>query len=158
MTAPTISHVICSMGLIALIFILPMFYSIISTNIENEVVVRELQEIVDYTSNSITNLYLLVNSTDYDGTISLQKELMYLPSRVQDSSYVLELFEDVSDGTISYVSANMTKNPSISAISWIAPGLKLASDSSELEITEIPLVIYCQRNDTGTYVGMNQRN
>jgi len=78
-----------------LIFVMPIFYSTVSNNISLDMARRELKEIADYASNTLSNLYFLVNSTDCLN-VSLTKELMYLPSSVENSVYALEIEEDAS--------------------------------------------------------------
>jgi len=137
------------MALIALIFVMPSFYLIVVDNIENEVILRELQEIADYTSNTIENLYFLVNTTSGYG-VSVEKELIYLPASVEDSIYILNLTE--SNGEVINVQAYLKTNPSLIANSWILPGLTLADGNVFFESGERIAIIGCRRNETGNYV------
>ncbi len=43
--APTISHVICTAGLVILIFVMPFFYATVVNTIDAEMIKRELREI-----------------------------------------------------------------------------------------------------------------
>jgi archaellin len=147
------SHIICSMALVALIFVIPSFYLIVVDNVENQVIVRELQEISDYTSNTIENLYFLVNSTSGQD-VTLEKDLMYLPSSVEDSIYVLNIITE-SNGEVEEVinvQAYLKTNPSLIANSWILPGLTLADENVSLESGERLAIVGCRRNETGNYV------
>jgi hypothetical protein len=137
------------MALVALIFIIPSFYLIVVDNVENEVIVRELQEITDYTSNTIENLYFLVNSTSGQD-ITLEKELIYLPSSVEDSIYVLNIVSESNE--VINVQAYLKSNPSLIASSWILPGLTLADENISLESGERLAIVGCRRNVTGNYV------
>lgn len=148
MPAPTIGHVICTMGLVILIFVMPFFYGIVVDNIEAEMMRRELREIADYVSNTIANLYFLVNSTDY-GNVSLEKALVYLPSAVENSVYVVEIVE--SGGNASKIAAYLKNKSSIAVDSWLAPGLKVGAEKNYIESNGRTVVAGCSRNGTSVY-------
>jgi len=149
MAAPTMSHIICSMALVALIFVLPSFYSVIVNNIEAEVITKELQEITDYTSSTIENLYFLVNSTASQEVL-LEKKLINLPSIVEESIYVLKLTE--VDGAVINVTAFLKYQPTVGATSWIVPGLKLSEKNVVIESSDKSVITGCEKNATGVYV------
>jgi len=144
--APTISHVICTTGLVILIFVMPFFYAIVVNNIDAEMMKRELREITDYVSNTIANLYFLVNSTNYVN-VSLEKELVYLPSDVENSLYIVEIVE--SGGNASKITAYLKNKSSVAVDSWIAPGLKVGAENY-IESGRT-VVVGCSRNGTSFY-------
>lgn len=148
MPAPTIGHVICTMGLVMLIFVMPFFYGLVVNNIEADMMKRELREIADYVSNAMANLYFLVNSTNY-GNVSLEKELGYLPSAVENSVYIVEIVG--SGGNASKITAYLKDKSSIAADSWLVPGLKVGAEDY-IESNGRTVVAGCGRNDTSVYV------
>ena len=148
MAAPAISHLICTSVLVALILLLPFFYGIVADNIELNMIQRELQEISDYVSNTLANLYFLVNMTDYSST-SLEKELIYLPSTVENSIYTVTI-ESVQ-GNVSKITSALKFNRSVAASAWVTPGLKPASETS-VEGGGRKVVAGCSRNATGAYI------
>ena len=150
MAAPTMSHLICSMGLIGLIFVLPFFYSIVVDNVETDMIIRELQEITDYTSNTVENLYFLANSTNR-GNVSLEKELVYLPSHVEESVYVLNIVGD-ENNTALHLEAYLKNNPSVSVNSWLLPNIKLGEENVIIESSGRTVVVCCMQNESGVYV------
>ena len=88
MPAPTISHVILTGALIVLVFTVQLFFFYVVDNIWAEMARRELKELTDYVSDSLANLYFLMNSTSVDTTL---KKTLKLPSRVSGSAYRLEI-------------------------------------------------------------------
>jgi predicted polyphosphate/ATP-dependent NAD kinase len=127
---------------------MPFFYANVANSIEAEMKKRELKEIADYVSNTMANLYFLVNSTNY-GNISLEKELIYLPSAVENSIYVVEIVE--SGGNASKITAYLKNKPSIAADSWLIPGLKVGAENY-IESGQRTVVAGCSRNGTDIYV------
>ena len=148
MPAPAISHLICTMGLVMLIFVMPFFYAIVVNNIRVDMVRRELKEIADYVSNTLGNLYFLVNSTGYSD-VSLEKELVYLPSTVENSVYTVEI--EGSGGNASKVTTYLKDMPSVAADAWLVPGLKVTVENS-IESGGRTVVAGCSQNGTGVYV------
>lgn len=149
MPSPTISHLICTTALVILIFILPLFYNIAVEHIRVDMICRELREIADYVSNTIANLYFLVNSTDvFD--VSMQKELVYLPSNVENFIYVLRIGE--KDGYALNVTAYLKERSSVKAVAWLIPGLKADYDRSFIESCGRTVVVGCYRNSLGVFV------
>ena len=149
MPAPAISHLICSTALIILIFVMPFFYVVAVDNIRVDMIRRELREIADYVSNTIANLYFLVNSTEVLD-VSLQKELVYLPSNVENFVYVLRIVE--SNGSALKVTAYLRDRPSVAADAWLAPGLKVDNKRSSIVSCGWTVVVGCFRNNRGVYV------
>lgn len=148
MPAPTISHLICTSALVMLIFVMPFFYAIVVNNIRVDMARRELKEIADYVSNTLANLYFLVNSTDYLD-VSLDKELIYLPSTVENSIYIVKI--DGSDGNASKITACLKDRSSVVADAWLVPGLNMKVKNS-IESGGGTVVAGCSRNSTGVYV------
>ncbi len=153
MAAPAMSHVICSMALVGLILVLPAFFTMERENFAEEMAIRELTEISDYTSNTLENLFLLANSTNTQD-LTLTKELIYLPLKVEGSPYVLNITSDDGEHA-SQVVASLTDKPWITGFSWLVPGLKITSSSS-LTITEKTVEAGCRREANGFYVWLEE--
>ncbi|MEM2103941.1 MAG: hypothetical protein QW717_03520 [Candidatus Bathyarchaeia archaeon] len=150
MPAPAISHLICTSALVMLIFLLPFFYATVIDNIRNDMICRELREIADYVSNTIANLYFLVNSTE-TLNVALQKELVYLPSNVENFVYILEIAKNGEHA--SRVVAYLKDKPSVTADAWLAPGLKIDNARNNPIVScGLTVTAGCQRNVTGVYV------
>ena len=148
MPAPTISHLICSMALVMLIFVMPFFYAIAINNISVNMVQRELKEVADYVSNTLANLYFLVNSTD-SHDVYLEKELLYLPSMVENSVYIVNITKiDGSGGNASKITAYLKDRSSVAADAWLAPGLKPSPACHSIESGGRTVVAGCSRNGT----------
>lgn len=151
MPAPTISHVICTIALIALIFVLAFSYFHAVENIQIEMTKRELREATDYVSNTLENLRLLANSTANTGIgnyVSLEKELS-LPATIKSSIYAVEIVGDGNNA--SSICAYLKDRPSIQATSWLIPGLKTVG-MSHVESNEQKIVAGCRREDANIYV------
>ena len=144
MPAPAISHLICTTALIMLIFMIPAFSSMVLNNISSDMEQRELKEVADYVSNTLANLCFLVNSTG-SGQVSLEKEMIYLPSAIENSIYVLKIVD--SGGNASKVTAYLKGRPSTVADAWLLPGLKVDVKNS-VESGGRTVVIGCARNSS----------
>lgn len=151
MAAPVISHLICSIALIALILVLPAFFAIERDSISEELTVRELTEISDYTSNTLENLFLLANSTNAK-ELNITKELIYLPLTVEGSPYLLKISS--VNSSASQVTAYLEGKSQVAGSSWLVPGLK-ASESSLL-IRNYTVLAGCTRNSTGFYAWIGE--
>ncbi|NHJ84167.1 MAG: hypothetical protein FK734_01810 [Asgard group archaeon] len=151
MAAPAISHLIGTIGFIVLIFVLPLFYFNIVQNVETDVISRELQEIVDYTSSTVENLYFLVNSTNSQDLV-MEKELVYLPTYVEESVFQLELVSNETDGEGLYVRAVLKNDNSVEAYSWLIPGLRVVENMKIVESIDQNVFVGCSRNVTDTYI------
>lgn len=149
MAAQTIGHLICTMGLVILILVMPSFFAMERDNVAREMAIRELTEIADYTSNTLQNLFILSNSTN-SGEFTITKELFYLPQQVDGSPYVLEIFS-VDNVTASKVTAALTDRPWIEGDSWIQPGLNITPQNS-LTIGDYTVKAGCKRDINGFYV------
>lgn len=147
MAAPTIGHLICTMALVILIFVLPYFYANVTNNIKANVVQRELQEVADYISNTFENLYFLVNGTTYS-ELRITKDLLYLPATVEDSFFIVRI--DEIKGNASRISVHLKNNPSNHAVAWLAPGLKVGSNCVIESGRRV--IACCRRDATGVYV------
>ena len=153
MPAQTISHVICTTALVALIFVSQFFYVQVVNNLQAEMTRRELKEIADYVSDTLANLYFLVNSTDCD--IELEKSLN-LPSEIRDSTYIIQIVADTS-GSAQNVTTYLKGQSSIYATSWLLPGLKVNQIECEtVESGEKTVVARCCRIDTDVYVWIKE--
>jgi hypothetical protein len=147
------SHVICSAALIALIFVSQFFYVQVINNLEAEMTRRELQEVADYVSDTLANLYFLVNSTQSD--VEMKKSLN-LPSEIRDSIYTLEIAFNAS-GYARNVTAYLKGQPWVSADSWLLPGLKVDQVESEvIESGENVVIAGCSRESTDVYVWIKE--
>ena len=154
MASPTMSYLICSMALVALILILPSFFMIQRDSIATEMTRRELTEIADYTANTLSNLLFLAE-TAHTSDISLAKELLYLPLMVGDSFYVLSIADA---GNSSKVIAYIKDQQWVSGQSWIAPGLNVDPEIS-LEINSHEFnskiaIAYCYGVSGSYYVSL----
>ncbi len=151
MPAPTMSHLIATTALIILIFTMQVFYFYVVDNIEEEVTTRELKEITDYVSDTIANLYFLVNSTNHNN-LTLQKTLN-LPSSIAESSYRIQILNDTG-GLATSVYAFIENKSWLSATSWLSPGLTVKQESinQQILINEDAIVAGCWRSSGITYV------
>lgn len=148
MPSPTISYLICSMALVMLIFVMPFFYAIVVDNIRSDMIRLELKEITDYVSNTLANLYFLVNSTD-SSDVFLEKELLYLPYTVENSIYIVKI--DGSGGNASKITACLKDRSWVEVDAWLVPGLKVGEENS-VESGGRTVVSGCSRNSMGVYV------
>lgn len=147
------SHVICSAALIALIFVSQFFYVQVINNLEAEMTKRELQEVADYVSDTLANLYFLVNSTQSD--VEMKKSLN-LPSEIRDSIYTVKITFNAS-GYARNVTAHLKGQPWVSADSWLLPGLKVDQLESEIvESGEKTVIAGCSRKSTDVYVWIKE--
>lgn len=109
-------------------------------NMKTEMIKRELREITDYVSDTLANLYFLVNSTDYSN-VTLEKTLN-LPSHVEDSTFVINITLD--EGSAQSIYAYIKDNSRIDASSWILPGLKVENQTA-IESSGRTVVAGCRR-------------
>lgn len=153
MAAPAMSHIICSVGLIVLVIVLPVFFAAERNSIAQDLARRELTEITDYTSNTLQNLFLLANSTT-DKELIITKELIYLPLTVEGSFYTLNI-QSIDGVNASRVNAFLNDKPAVEASSWLVSGLKVTSDQS-IDIKNIAITAGCERNASGFYVWIKE--
>lgn len=135
MPSPTISHIIGITALITMIFVTQFFYFYVVDNVRAEMARKELKENVDYVSDTLENLFFLVNSTS--SNVTLEKDLK-LPSDIIDSTYIIEISYNESN-FVQEIHAYLKGNPSVDASSWIIPGLKV--DQTEYEIIDRKSVV-----------------
>lgn len=142
------SHVICTSALIALVFLMQFSFMYVVDNMRTEMIKRELKEITDYVSDTLANLYFLVNSTGYS-TVTLEKTLK-LPSDVGGSTFIMNitLNGDFAQSIYAYIKSN----PQVDVSSWILPSLKVENQTS-IESGRGTVVAGCRRDvDLNVYV------
>ena len=110
------------MALVVLIIIMPVFYSNIQDDIKVDVVEMELKEIADYVSNTFSNTYFLLNSSDISN-INITKRLVYLPTEVE--SYTFGINFEENESNVVGVTTYLIDRPYVNATAWISPGLKV---------------------------------
>lgn len=154
MVAPLMSHLICTSALIALIVLMPIYYFYIADNVNVDMTERELKEVADYVSNSVENLYILANSTDSE--VTLRKDLD-LPSAIRKETYLIEITSDEESGSALYVEARLKEQPTISADSWLLPGLNADLESCLIESGEKSVFAEFISNSTGSWVALKRR-
>ena len=155
MAAPTMSYLICSMGLIVLILVLPFFFAIERDNVAEQMAIRELTEVSDYTSSTLANLYFLANSTNSQ-ELTLTKDLIYLPLTIQGSFYTLNI-TSIDGENASKVTAILHEESSVVGDSWLVPGLKLLNSSS-IEIRGQTVTAGCYKQVDTFYVWIGEAN
>ncbi len=141
-----ISQLICTVALIALIIVLPAYYSNVKNDIRVSVVKVELQEIADYVSSTLANTYYLVNSTD-SNNVNLTKTLVYLPDTVENSFFNVTINGNSANATS--VSAYLVDTPSVYSTAWLGTGLK--GGGVTIESGKGTVEAGCYRDSTGTY-------
>lgn len=127
---------------------MPFFYSAVIDSIHVDTVQIELREIADYVSSTFANLFFLVNSTRYD--VNLTKELIYLPSTVEESIYIIRIEE--SGGKALKITAYLKYKPSVAAGAWLVPGLKIDATGSYIESAARPVIAGCRRDGADVYI------
>jgi len=153
MPAPTISYMICTGALIVLIFTVQAFYLYVVDNIWAEMVQRELKEITDYVSDTVSNLYFLANSTNVD--VSLEK-ILSLPLVVSGSRYSLGIY-NVTNFAKS-IQASIKGKTWLKATSWLPPGLKVNSQNEWIESGGKSVVAGCSRVSGNVYVWLGYKS
>jgi len=147
------SHIIGMIGLVTLIFVLPIFYYSIVNNVTLEMKERELKEVADYVSNSLWNLHILANSSNSENLVTKK---LTLPAEIRDSTYSVELVSD-QEGGAQYVSVCTRYGVEIRSNSLIFPGLKVDHVTGSLvESGEKIIVAGCNYNSTGSYVWIKE--
>jgi len=149
--APTISHVILTGALIILVFTVQLFYFYVVDNIWAEMVRRELKELTDYVSDTLANLYFLVNSTSLDATM---EKTLSLPSRVSGSSYKVEIVS--SSGSAQSVTGYVETKTWINSTSWLPPGLKVDAQNQVINSVGATALAGCTRVSNNVYVWLAQ--
>jgi len=145
------SHLIATSALIILIFTMQVFYFYVVDNIWEEMVRRELKEISDYVSDTIANLYFLLNSTNHPN-VTLQKTLN-LPTEIAEFSYTIQIINDTS-GFARSILVFLETRTWLSASSWLPPGLKVKPEfaNQQMLIDDRTIAVWCWQVSGGTYV------
>jgi len=142
------SHIIFASALITLIFLMQFAFLPIVDNMKTEMIKRELKEITDYVSDTLANLYFLVNSTNYSN-VMLEKTLN-LPSYVENSIFIINITLD--EGSAQSIYGCIKDNMQIDVSSWILPGLKVENQTA-IESGGKTVVAGCRRGvDLNVYV------
>ena len=149
MPAPTMSHLIATSALIILIFTMQVFYFYVVDNIGEEMTRRKLKEIADYVSDTLANLYFLVNSTNHSN-VTLQKTLN-LPTEIADSSYRIQILKNDTDDSAQSVLAFLEDKSWLNANSWLPLGLKV-EESVPILINGRTVLAHCWWSSGNTYV------
>ena len=142
------SHVICTAALLVLIFVMQFFYLYVVNNVQAEMAMRELKEIADYVSDTLANLYFLVNSTSSD--VTLTKNLN-LPLVIADSIYIVKIQSD-DTGFAQSVYAYLKGKSVQYATSWLLPGLMADPAYHEVESSNRLVVAGCGRQGVNFFV------
>lgn len=151
MPATTMSHAIYVAALIVLIFALQFFYLNVTDNIREEVTRKQLKEVADFVSDTITNLYFLINSTNANMTI--EKNLA-LPLDIEGETYVVELVE--VNGSAQYVLAYLKQKSWIYSTSWVPPRLTIWQ-YKKIESGEKTFVAGCFRTNSSISIWIQER-
>ncbi|RLI21784.1 hypothetical protein DRO54_02775 [Candidatus Bathyarchaeota archaeon] len=121
MPAPTISHLICTAALVILIVVMQFFYMQIVNNVQADAIRRELKDIANHVSNTFSNLYYLLNSS---GSSAILRKTLEIPEKVQGIFYYVQInYTDNYEADV--IKVYLIDNPSIYAVSWLVPGLKV---------------------------------
>ena len=142
------------MALVVLIIIMPVFYSNIQDNIKVDVVQMELKEIADYVSNTFSNTYFLINSSDISNT-NITKRLVYLPSEVESYTFGIKLEENESN--VFCVTTYLKDRPNVNSSAWISPGLKIG-DVEAIESGKGIVVAGCYKNGDDAFLLLKYEN
>jgi hypothetical protein len=149
MAAPTLGHIILTGALIAVIFAVQVFYFYVVDNISSEMLRRELKELTDYVADTITNLYLLLNSTNTNPP--LEKSLR-LPRDISGSFYTFEITSGANNSAENVKGVIQGKSW-LNVTSWLPRGLKV--DVSKTQIIGYSVktaVAGCLRVASNVYV------
>ena len=136
MPAPTITHLICTTALIVLIIVMQFFYMQIVSNVQAEVIRRELKDIADHVSNTFSNLYYLLNSSSSTGIL---RKALEVPEKVEEILYYIQINYNASSNEADSIRVYLVSDNSIYAVSWLVPGLKVN--------TSMDLVVLSSQND-----------
>jgi len=149
MAAPTLSTVILTGALIAVIFTVQVFYFRVVDNVWAEMVKRELKEIADYAADTLANLYFLANSTSAS---SVLEKTLNLPLEIEGAGFTLEIIRDPSSYAQS-VKAVSLKGSWLNVNSWLPPGLLVNGTRTQIvQSGHGTVVTGCQRVSSSIYV------
>lgn len=121
MPSPTISHLICTVALLLLIFVLPIAYFPVVDKVQAAMMAKELKEVADYVANTFENLYVLSRNSS---NAFLKKELR-IPRTIKDSFYVIEIVVNSTDSSALGVRAYLVDKSYIYGDAWLIGGLKV---------------------------------
>src|SRR3972149_1737596 len=149
MAAPTLSHLILTGALIAVVFAVQVFYFYVVDNISSEMLRRELRELTDYVADTIANLYLLLNATNTNPP--LEKSLR-LPLDVGGSFYSLDITYDAGNNAQTVQGVIQGKSW-LNVTSWLPRGLKVDTMKTQtIGYSVKAAVAGCQRAGQNVYV------
>ena len=142
MPAPTISHLILTGSLIAVVFTVQIFYFYVVDNVWAEMTRRELKELSDYVADTLANLYFLVNGTNTNPTLT---KTLRLPLDIGGSSYTLEITRD-GNYNAQTVKSSLKEKSWLSSTAWLPKGLKVDTGKTQvIESSAKTVVAGCQR-------------
>jgi len=136
--APTITHLICTVALISLIIVMQFFYAQIVNNVKADVIRRELKDITNHVSNTFSNLYYLLNSS---GSSTILRKTLEIPDKVQGIFYYIQI--SYTDGYADAIKAYLIDDPSVYAVSWLAPGLKVNTEEELVVLSSEGEIVAC---------------
>jgi len=149
MAAPTISHLILTGALIAVIFTVQVFYFYVVDNISSEMIRRELRELTDYVADTIANLYLLLNATNTNPPL---EKTLRLPLDIGGSFYALEITHDAGNNAQN-VKGMIQGKSWLNATSWLPRGLKVDVSKTQIIGNSVKTAVAgCQRATSNVYV------
>jgi len=149
MAAPTLSHLILTGALIAVVFAVQVFYFYVVDNISSEMLRRELRELTDYVADTVANLYLLLNATNTNPP--LEKSLR-LPLDVGGSFYSLDITYDAGNNAQTVKGVIQGKSW-LNVTSWLPRGLKVDTMKTQtIGYSVKTAVVGCQRVASNVYV------
>jgi len=140
MPAPTITHLICATALIVLIIVMQFFYMQIVSNVQAEIIRRELKDIADHTSNTFSNLYYLLNSSS---STEILKKTLEVPEKVEEILYYIQINYDTSSNEAESIKVYLVSDNSIYAVSWLPPGLKVNTSMNLIVLSSENNIFAC---------------
>jgi len=108
----------------------------IVSNVQAEIIRRELKDIADHTSNTFSNLYYLLNSSS---STEILKKTLEVPEKVEEILYYIQINYDTSSNEAESIKVYLVSDNSIYAVSWLPPGLKVN--------TSMNLIVLSSEND-----------
>jgi hypothetical protein len=151
MVSIAISHIICTMALVILIILMPVYYGNVQDNITVDVAKMELKEIADYVSNTYGNTHVLVNSTDSLNS-SITKRLVYLPSTVEGYVFLIRINNESTNAT--GITVFLKDRPDVASAAWLSPGLKV-NNVPPLESGKGTVVVGCYKETQGIFMTLD---
>ena len=146
------SYLIGTAAIIVLIFVMQLSYVQIVDNLWVDMVKRQLKEITDQVSDTLANLYFLVNSTTSE--VALEKVLT-LPSTVRGSTYQVEIEKNSTTGFAQRIHAYIKRRSTVDSSSWLPPGLTRDDGAYTIESGGRIVVASCSRLATNVRVRLD---